>query len=321
MTAKELYQLACDTYIRGLGAPDFEKYEKSAIDLMREAAEDGLFIAQWKLAEHFAFSKSKKELAEALKWYEAAAEMHDSSVAMYEAGSRYYRGIGVRRQVKKGLYWLELAAERGVGEAIVTVGFHYAFQRSSKKLQKKGFEALNRVNTQEVTYLYEDSTPGELYDLLGDCYRYGKGIEADEKKAFECYQSAVDEGRLISRVELGKCYEDGVGVAQNFELAIYNYELISDFCTEAKYRLGLCYLDGKGVEMDEAEAARLFAEAADEGWYEGTYRLALCYLKGRGTPKDEAKGICLMKEAYEIGGSIDAYVYLNGIFPDEYPLS
>ncbi|MBQ8689631.1 MAG: sel1 repeat family protein [Clostridia bacterium] len=322
MTAEKLYELACDTYVRGLCAPDSEKYEEEALELMRAAAAAGHFRAQWNLAEHFGiFGKTKKEQAEALRWYESAAELHGSSVAMYEAGSRYYSGIGVRRQVKKGLYWLERAAERGVGEAIVTVGFHYAFGRSSKKLQKKGFEALNRVNTQEVTYLYEDSTPGELYDLLGDCYRYGKGTEVDEKKAFEFYQAAVDEGRLISRVELGKCYEDGVGVAQNFELAIYNYELISDFCTEAQYRLGLCYLDGRGVPKDEAEGVRWLTEAADELWGDAMYALALCYLDGRGVEKDEAEGVRRMRTAFDEGCCIEAYLYLNKILPEEYPLS
>jgi TPR repeat protein len=53
--------------------------------------------------------------------------------------------------------------------------------------------------------------------------------------------------------------------------------------------LGWKYEHGKGVEKDEAEAARLYGQAAEQGHARAQYNVGICYTNGKGVGKDEAK--------------------------------
>lgn len=55
---------------------------------------------------------------------------------------------------------------------------------------------------------------------LGDCYKNGCGVEANQTKAFECYQkaeqaAAAKGGDADVECELGCCYETGSGTEKS----------------------------------------------------------------------------------------------------------
>jgi hypothetical protein len=54
----------------------------------------------------------------------------------------------------------------------------------------------------------------------------------------------------------------------------------------AQTDLGRMYLYGRGVPQDDVEAVRWFRLAADQGDFDGQYELALIYQAGRGVPQD-----------------------------------
>ncbi|MGH0034961.1 MAG: tetratricopeptide repeat protein [Myxococcota bacterium] len=54
----------------------------------------------------------------------------------------------------------------------------------------------------------------------------------------------------------------------------------------AQVGLGTLYASGRGVEQDDAEAARWFRRAAEQGDALAQYNLGICYLKGRGVDED-----------------------------------
>ena len=315
----EIYEKAQLAEIEGYTDP---VQEKNALDLYRKAAEKGHFLSQWHLAEYLhLFGEGKRDESECTKWYEACALRHKYPRAFYHAGVRYCFGSGVRVSIRKGIEYLTYAAEKGIGEAIVWLGRHYTVYRRSKKLRKKGFDLLCRVDTERLTYLYDDNTPGELYSLLGDCYKEGRGTKVNPEKAFECYKKSANMGDLGGQVELGRCYKDGFGVGQDGKKAVELFRESSEYHGDAQYMLGMCYLDGIGVEKDEKEGVRWLQMAVDDGWGEPMYHLALCYIDGRGVKKDREKGLDLMRRAFDEGAILDAYLYLNKIFPDEYPLN
>jgi TPR repeat protein len=61
----------------------------------------------------------------------------------------------------------------------------------------------------------------------------------------------------------------------------------------SQFQLGMMYTLGKGVEKDEAEAARLYAQAAERGLADARCALGYCYYMGKGAEKDEAKAVLL----------------------------
>ena len=50
--------------------------------------------------------------------------------------------------------------------------------------------------------------------------------------------------------------------------------------------LGWMYAEGRGVPQDDAEAARCYRLAADQGHATGQYNLGVMYVNGRGVPQD-----------------------------------
>lgn len=56
----------------------------------------------------------------------------------------------------------------------------------------------------------------------------------------------------------------------------------------AQHALATCYHRGRGVEQDEAEAARLYAMAARQGYALAQNNLGMMYQRGTGVPRDYA---------------------------------
>jgi TPR repeat protein len=76
----------------------------------------------------------------------------------------------------------------------------------------------------------------------------------------------------------------------------------------AQLSLGALYAQGMGVEKDEAKAARLYAQAAEQSHADAQY-LSL----GQGVEKDEAKAARLCAQAAEQGRA-DAQYLLGNCF-------
>jgi TPR repeat protein len=71
---------------------------------------------------------------------------------------------------------------------------------------------------------------------------------------------------VIAQDNLGTCYENGAGVAQDSGEAARWYRLAAEHgLANAQYNLGVSYCLGAGVLQDSAEAARWLHLAADQG--------------------------------------------------------
>jgi TPR repeat protein len=99
------------------------------------------------------------------------------------------------------------------------------------------------------------------------CYALGQGVEKDEAQAAWLFGQAVQQGNALARLQLGWCYEHGQGVGKDASAAVEQYRLaVAGGCTFVNARLGLCFEKGRGVpRSDPAEAARLYAMAAEDG--------------------------------------------------------
>jgi len=217
----------------------------------------------------------------------------------------------------------------------------------------------------EEMYLYylmaaEQGLSDANYEL-GECYYYGNGVEDDEPHAFEYYNRATVSGDVIktgqhadhftnefmkkddpikqakwtmlvakmgrrrSMLELGKLYQDGIGIKKDIKKGFAWIQKSADAgLNDAYFELSECYRLGKGVEKNNSLAlvychfAQIFegedsndynhhyfetywndesldsgkffsicSEVADSGDSIGQYCLSRCYVHGWGADENE----------------------------------
>lgn len=108
----------------------------------------------------------------------------------------------------------------------------------------------------------------EALVLMGRFYGHGYDgiIASDEEKAMELYQKAFTQDNSTAMLEIGKCYQYGHGVEQDYGEALRFYKMAAlQNNTEAMRMIGYCYQDGDGVEKSEQKTKYWFTLAADLG--------------------------------------------------------
>ncbi len=105
---------------------------------------------------------------------------------------------------------------------------------------------------------------------LGDCYKEGKGVLKDYKKAIYWYEKAAKQGDSSAQASLGDCYKKGKGVLRDYEKAIYWYEKAAKHDIDMElglysyiYDLIDCYYNGF---QDYKKAAYWCKKARDMGF-------------------------------------------------------
>lgn len=175
--------------------------------------------------------------------------------------------------------------------------------------------------------------------LLGDCYRYGAGVEKNPETAFENYLSAAAAGSFSAMANLADCYRTGFGTSVDVEKckiwaegaanegyapamivlgklykgneSVRNYEKARYWLgraneqshPEAPGLLGNLYDNGFGVPADAAKAAEYFKQGAEKNDAYALFYLGYFYQSGRGVAKDYAKAVEMYQRASELGNS------------------
>lgn len=150
---------------------------------LREAASRGDAKALFEIGSRYAEGRGVKEdMTAAAKWYEKAAE-GGLAVAEYRIGNFYEKGIGVARDIRKSKTWYQLAAEQGNASAMHNLAVLFA--------------------------MAADGT-------------------TDNQSAAEWFQKAADFGVKDSQFNLGILAAKGVGMKQNLEEAYKWFALVAD---------------------------------------------------------------------------------------------
>jgi TPR repeat protein len=90
--------------------------------------------------------------------------------------------------------------------------------------------------------------------------------DSTKKQVFAVFQTGADHGDAISMANLGKLYQYGQGVAQDYVKARDWYEkAAANGYANAMSSLGWLYQNGQGVAQDYAKARELYEKAADQG--------------------------------------------------------
>lgn len=90
--------------------------------------------------------------------------------------------------------------------------------------------------------------------------------EQNHEIALECFKEAAELGDAIAQFFTGMIYDEGKGVPQDFEQAVYWYTKASEQGdASAQCRLGSMYRDGEGVVKDSEQAIYWYTKAAEQG--------------------------------------------------------
>lgn len=125
--------------------------------------------------------------------------------------------------------------------------------------------------------------------------------QADAAPSPELVRHA-ESGDAQAQFELGRAYEDGVGVAQDDERAAQWFRKSADQGNaRGQNALGVMYALGRGVQRDKEEAVRWYKKAAKQGLAEGIYNVAISYYNGEGSEENTALAYTWMMLAQRKG--------------------
>jgi TPR repeat protein len=229
-----------------------------AIGWYRQAAEQGSAKAQRALAGMYEEGRGvAQNNAETVRWYLEAVER--STTVLLDLGRMYRDGHGVRRDLVQAYKWFSLAylwnqVEGGRARDRI------ADQMTEADIAK----ALGLAQTwTPPRHRYRYSPSDGIYPNF--CLT-GLPVPKAKRRKAERYRRLAEQGNRTAMFNLGRAYEDGWVIPQNYAEAMKWYQKV---CEQGKsqscYLLGRMYLDGRGVSKNFVQACKWFIISSTVG--------------------------------------------------------
>lgn len=205
-TPEELYQES-----RQLEKSD----PQTALQLLTQAAQAGLFEAQAKLAKCYRDGTwITKDPQKAFYWYKEAAKSGIPE-AVCNLGWCYATGFGCMEDLHLSAVCFQNAAETGM--AVAQYNFAKCLE-SGRGVEKN----LNRA----ASFYEKAAKSGHVKSgyCIGKCYEYGNGLNQDMAMAVYWYKQAAKNGSPEAQFAMGQCYEFGKGFDKDPDIAYYWYK-------------------------------------------------------------------------------------------------
>lgn len=140
---------------------------------------------------------------------------------------------------------------------------------------------------------------------------YYEGLAAfkagNYEAALEQWQPLAEAGFPEAQYQLARMYHRGYAVQDDAEAARLYRLAAEQGHVMAQNNLGVMYEQGRGVERDEAQAAQWYTKAAQEGLIVAQANLALLHDDGRGVSADAKRAAQLYRQAGDSGHVTSQY--------------
>ena len=154
----------------------------------------------------------------------------------------------------------------------------------------------------------------EAQAMLGRLYDVGHGVPQNYSEALRWYRPAAEQNDPRAQFYLGLMYHNAHGVPQDeSEAAKWIRRAADQGDAEAQFEMGGMYSVGAGVPQDYAETARWYRRAAEQGYADAQFVLWLYHHEGRGVPKDPVEAARWLRMAAEQGHA-DAQFKLGTLY-------
>ena len=226
--------------------------------------------------------KKEKKSNVDLKQIESSALAGDAA-AQYEIGMAYAQGNGVREDVSRGIYFLDLAARQNHSRAQLTLAQEY-IKIDREKYAGKIFDLLTAAA----------ATLAEAKFLLGKCYTEEIGCKKDDKCAFKHVFEAAMSGIPEAMYQTGVMLYKGKGWSKDKDAAMMWLEKSGNLGYEkAMMTLG-------DNHPDEMRRTYWYGRAVERGNPRAMHNLAVWYLTGLSSLNNSAEAERLFRKAAEM---------------------
>jgi TPR repeat protein len=224
-----------------------------------------------------------------------------NAYVMHRLGRMYAGGIGVARDESEAVRWYRKGSNAGNPNAMAALGIALLDGRGAAKdpqeavrLLKAAADKDNHDAIYRVAMLYAHG--------LKDAQGLNDIVSKDALEAARLLTRAAEAGHSPSMVDLGLLFNNGQGVAVDFNKAAMWYKRAADLGNSyGMVNLGFLQQQGKGVQQDDVAAVNLYRKAANLGNPLGIHNLAAMYDTGRGIErKDPERAATLMLQALEL---------------------
>eukprot|EP01119_Soliformovum_irregulare_P018399 TRINITY_DN5627_c0_g1_i4.p1 TRINITY_DN5627_c0_g1~~TRINITY_DN5627_c0_g1_i4.p1 ORF type:complete len:520 (+),score=160.10 TRINITY_DN5627_c0_g1_i4:72-1631(+) len=229
-----------------------------AMKYFKEAADMGDPTALFNMGVlHYTGEGLEKNHKEAVRYWQMASDKGEM-LSTGNLGSCYYKGYGVAQDFEAARKLWEAAVLKGNNRSYNNIGMCFYEGKGAPQNFEKAVEYFTKAM---------EAQPSEIIGTynIGVCYRLGNGVPMDLEKS-ESYLKKCETYDCNDVGHLGWCLEDGEGTLQNLPDAIRFYLLGAERGhMHAQYNLGRCYEEGIGVEKNNVLAHRWYSAAVNEG--------------------------------------------------------
>ena len=239
------------------------KNPEMAIKYLEEAARDDYKEAVFHLAVEHMSGKILKDAdpKTAIELFEKVISLGEQDTTTFAAqrhlGVIYSQGLGVDKDCKKAISYIESAAEHGDSSAILMAALAH---------DKGGWADLNYEKSYQYYAQLAEKNNVFAINGLAIMYEQGNGVSKDLKKAAELYEksAALGDARAMTNLAILLENEPTVGIDKKRSLELL-LEAVKQGYPHAEVMLGFAYYDGSEVPRDLGKALQLWESAAKQG--------------------------------------------------------
>ena len=176
--------------------------------------------------------------------------------------------------------------------------------------------------TKAMEYYHKAAEGGNARSMyaIGEAYFNAyRGVERDDKLAFEWFNKAHSAGDLEATNDLAVCYLRGRGVKKNVKKSfkLMKYAADNNFNVSQAW-IGSFYSSGTGCFKNMKKSFKYFLKSYENGYWQASIDVGWYYINGYGVKKDLYKGITLIEKGVEKDDARSkyylAYCYYYGLY-------
>ncbi len=139
---------------------------------------------------------------------------------------------------------------------------------------------------------------------VGRYYQNGIGVAKDNEEAVRWYRKSAEQGNVYAQDNLGWMYQNGFGTEKNEAEAVIWYQKAADQGNaNAQNNLGWMYQNGLGVFQNYSKAVKWYQKAAEQGHANAQNSLGIMFKNGWGVGHNDDEAIKWFQKSADQGNS------------------
>lgn len=177
-------------------------------------------------------------------------------------------GKGLAYDPAAGLDWYRRAADQGFARAYFNMALFWQNDHDGFGID---FDKTRALAEEAIALDYP-----QAWNLLGDMYFHGRGVEADKTLALEMYRKGADAGTFNGLREVGYAYYHGNGVASDVDLSrLYLERAVAAGDKKSIPDLAWLYEGNDGIAQDLLKSYLLYRMGVEKGVAKAAFELGL----------------------------------------------